>query len=68
MTLKSDVELANTRKKLQLLEERVALVKSRPVTNAHVRQLTLQSLMSMVNQLREEIARYQAGAGARAAE
>jgi hypothetical protein len=66
MSIQDDHELAVTRKKLRLLEERVASLKQRPTDNAHVRELTVRSLMSMVNQLREEIARYTAGAGTRA--
>jgi hypothetical protein len=67
MSIQDDHELAVTRKKLHMLEERVAALKQRPADNAHVRELTVRSLMSLVNQLREEIARYTAGAGARSA-
>jgi hypothetical protein len=65
MSIQSDHELAVTRKKLLLLEERLAALKSKAAADAHVRELTLRSLKSLVNQLREEIARYTAGAGAR---
>ena len=65
MSIKNDRELAVTRKKLRLLEERVAVVKGRESTDARVRELTLRSLMSLMKQLREEIIRYTVGAGAR---
>jgi polysaccharide deacetylase 2 family uncharacterized protein YibQ len=61
MSIENDHELAVTRKKLRQLEERVAMLKGQPTTDAHVRELTLRSLKSLVNQLREEIARYTAG-------
>jgi polysaccharide deacetylase 2 family uncharacterized protein YibQ len=61
MSIENDHELAVTRKKLRQLEERVATLKGQPTTDAHVRELTLRSLKSLVNQLREEIARYTAG-------
>jgi polysaccharide deacetylase 2 family uncharacterized protein YibQ len=61
MSIQNDHELAVTHKKLQQLEERVATLKGQPTADAHVRELTLRSLKSLVNQLREEIARYTAG-------
>jgi len=65
MSIQNDLELAVTRKKLRLLEERVAALRRQEAPNAHMRELTLRSLMSLVNQLREEIVRYTAGTGAR---
>jgi hypothetical protein len=61
MSIQSDHELAVTRKKLRQLDERVETIKGQATTDAHVRELTLRSLKSLVNQLREEIARYTAG-------
>jgi hypothetical protein len=58
MRIQNDHELAVTQKKLRQLEERVVTLKGQPTTDAHVRELTLRSLKSLVNQLREEIARY----------
>ncbi|HBI43105.1 MAG TPA: hypothetical protein DDY78_09655 [Planctomycetales bacterium] len=65
MSIQNNHELAVTRKKLRLLEERVATLKGQSAADPHVRALTLRSLKSLVNQLREEIARYTAGMGAR---
>ncbi len=67
MSIADDHELAVTREKLRLLEERVAEIKSRPGPDSYARQLTLRSFKSMINQLREEIARYTAGVGERSA-
>ena len=65
MSIQDDHELADTRGKLRQLEERVATLRSQEAPDPHVRELTLRSLMSLVNQLREEIARYTAKTDAR---
>jgi hypothetical protein len=65
MSIRNEQELAVTREKLRLLEERVAVLKRETDGDAHVRELTLRSVKSMVNQLIEEITRYTAGTGAR---
>jgi hypothetical protein len=67
MSITDDHELAVTREKLRQLEERVAEIKLRPGGESYARELTVRSFMSMINQLREEIARYTAGVGARSA-
>ncbi len=58
MTLKNDVELANTREKLRELEERYKLRCQEIPDNPRVHELTVQSLKRTINQLKEEIARY----------
>jgi hypothetical protein len=59
MTLKNEIELVNTRGKLRELEERYqARVRETPA-NPHVQELTLQSLKRVINQLKEEIARFE---------
>lgn len=63
MTLKNEIELANTRAKLRELEDRYEARRrdsGGAAPNPHVRELTLQSLKRLINQLQEEIARYQA--------
>jgi uncharacterized small protein (DUF1192 family) len=65
MSLKNDAELENTREKLRELEERYALRRSEIALNPHVQELTLQSLKRLINQLKEEIARYEAHRPAR---
>ena len=58
MTLQSDRELEVTRAKLQQLEQQVAKLKSQePLT--HAAEVSIQSIMQLVNQLKEEIARYE---------
>jgi hypothetical protein len=65
MSIQNDQELGVTRNKLRLLEERVAVLAQEIEGDTHVRELTLRSLKSMINQLREEAARYAARTAAR---
>ena len=60
MTLKSELEAANTRQKLKELEERYENRRRETPSNARVHQLTLISLKRLINQLKEELARYEA--------
>jgi hypothetical protein len=60
MTLQNDRELANTREKLRLLEESYAEVVNEDYEDEILRQLELESLKRFINQLKEEIARYEA--------
>jgi hypothetical protein len=65
MSIQNEQELSVTREKLRLLEERVVALAPETEGDTHVRELTLRSLKSMINQLREEIARYAARTTAR---
>jgi len=67
MSIQNDQELSVTREKLRLLEERVAALTRETEGDTHVRELTLRSLKSMINQLREEAARYTATTAVRGA-
>ena len=60
MSLGSDREFANTREKLRLLEESYEETRNDPDEDEHVRQVTMESLKRLMNQLKEEIARYEA--------
>jgi hypothetical protein len=60
VTLRNDIELANTREKLRELEERYRDRSKETPDDLHVHELTLRSLKRTINQLKEEIARYQA--------
>lgn len=60
MILKSIQELENTKAKLRLLEDEYESALRRPMPNETVRQLTSRSLKRLVNQLKEEIADYEA--------
>jgi flagellar biosynthesis chaperone FliJ len=63
MTLRNHSELEVTERKLRLLEDEYASTTQQLGDNPYARELTLQSLKRMINQLKEEIARYQAGVG-----
>jgi hypothetical protein len=56
MTLENDQQLANTERKLALVEERIQLASARPKTDANTE--SLRALIQTANQLREEIVRY----------
>jgi hypothetical protein len=58
--LKNDIELANTRKKLQHLEALYEEDKLDTDEDEHLRELSMESLKRLINQLKEEIARYEA--------
>ena len=59
MTLRNDIELANTCKKLSHLEARYDALKADQKEDARVRELTLHSLKRLINEMKEEIARYE---------
>ena len=60
MTLQSDREFENTNRKMRELEEAYEATLKRPFDNEHIREATLTSLRHLINQLKEEIARYEA--------
>ena len=55
MNLKSDRELANTRAKLQRLEELYRETGADLSEEPRVREISMQSLKRLINQLKEEI-------------
>jgi hypothetical protein len=59
MSLQSHRELEATREKLRLLEERYEANKLEEGGDEHVRELSTKSLKRLINQLKEEIARFQ---------
>ena len=59
MTLKNDIELANTRETLRELEDRYEELRHDRAEDEHVRELTMFSLKRLINQLKEEIVRYE---------
>jgi hypothetical protein len=63
MSIQSERGLAATREKLRILEARVAILKSEPAEHPHLRELTIRSLMSLINQFKEEIIRYESATG-----
>jgi hypothetical protein len=63
MILKDELELSVTREKLAGLQEQYEATRQETDGNQHVRELTLRSFKKLINQLTEEIARYEAHAG-----
>ncbi len=60
MSIQSKRQLENTRGKLKLLEDRLRDLDCEPVANVRTLELTRQSLKKLVNQLKEEIDRFEA--------
>ncbi len=57
--LRSEREVANTRQKLRLLEESVERLRNETGDDEELREASMQSLKRFINQLKEEIARYE---------
>ena len=62
MELKDEYEVEVTRSKLNVLEERYEASRREPAVNAHLQELSLRSLKRMINQLKEEVARFESHA------
>ena len=60
MMLQNEHELTLTREKLRLLEESYEEVRQESGCDEELREAELQSLKRFINQLKEEIARYEA--------
>ena len=60
MSIKSEVELANTRAKLRRLEARYEALCHETDGDSRVRELSMRSLKGTINQFKEEIARFEA--------
>lgn len=60
MTLGSDQELENTKRKLKLLERSLDESRADDDGGDHLREIEMESLTRLINQLKEEIARYEA--------
>jgi uncharacterized small protein (DUF1192 family) len=60
MTLRSQKELDVSREKLRLLEDRYESSRATAGTVSHAQALSLRSLKQLINQLKEEIARFEA--------
>jgi hypothetical protein len=63
VTLQSKRELEVTQEKLRGLEQLYAEQLAAPADKAYARELTLRSLRRTINQLKEEIARFEARTG-----
>ena len=60
MELKDEREVEVTREKLRSLETRYQAASQDPGDDAHTQELTLRSLKRLINQMKEEIARFEA--------
>jgi hypothetical protein len=67
MSIQNRRQLENTRKKLLMLEDRCQALEADPEsgTPAPARELTLRSLKKLINQLKEEIARFESRVSAK---
>jgi flagellar biosynthesis chaperone FliJ len=63
--LQNDRQLANTREKLRLLEESYEEVRQEAGGDEQLREAEMESLKRFINQLKEEIARYESRQPAR---
>jgi hypothetical protein len=59
-------ELENSREKLRILEQQYEAARHEPCDDEEVREAELQSLRELINQFKEEIARYEAHTSTRA--
>lgn len=58
--LRNERELANTRKKLRMLEDSYEELRNEAGDDDELREAEMESLKRFINQLKEEIARYEA--------
>jgi len=58
MNLQSERELKVTREKLRILEEEYEAARQEPAPDEYIRDVELQSLKGLINQLKEEITRF----------
>ena len=68
MSLQSHRELETTREKLRLLEKRYEAERHEEGGDKHARELSLRSLRRLINQMKEEIARFESRVSLRAGE
>lgn len=68
MSLQSNRELEVTRRKLGELEQLYTQTLTSPAENDYTRELTLRSLRRTINQLKEEISRFETRTSSTAAE
>lgn len=65
MALTSEQQVANTRAKLARLEARYEALRNETEVSQRVRELSMRSLKRLINQLKEEIALFEAHQAAR---
>lgn len=62
MSIESRRELELTRAKLKLLEERLAVLVQEPEANRRAQEWSVRSLTQTINQMKEEITRFESRA------
>ena len=62
MTIESRRELELTRAKLKLLEDQLATIVQQPAENHRAHEWSVRSLKQTINQMKEEIARFESRA------
>jgi len=62
MAVTDEIALKSTKRKLQLLEATYEASRKEPDADAHYKQVSRRSLKQMINQLKEEIARFESKA------
>jgi uncharacterized small protein (DUF1192 family) len=62
MTLENKSQVANTLEKLAQLEARYEILRNDASGNQRLRELSMTSLKRLINQFKEEVARFKAGA------
>jgi hypothetical protein len=60
MRLQSEREVSNTRAKLQLIEESYEELRNETGGDEELREASMESLLRLINQMKEEIASYEA--------
>ena len=60
MELKDEREVEVTRQKLKSLEEHYEASRKQPSDDPHIDELSLRSIRRMINQMKEEILRFEA--------
>jgi hypothetical protein len=65
MSIQNRRQLENTRNKLKLLEDHCAALELTAPTKSTNRDITVRSLKKLMNQMREEIARFECRASVR---
>lgn len=65
MSIRSHRQLEHTRQKLQVLEARVRAIEVEPTLKPPAREATVRSLKKLINQFKEEIARFESRSSVR---
>ena len=59
MDLTSQADVEATQEKIRVLQDRYVSLRSQPTDEAHLRELTLRSLKRVMNEMQEDVVRFQ---------